>query len=42
MRNGHGEVAVEVIDLKKYYGEVKAVDGVSFTASGARCLPLGP
>ena len=30
MRNGHGEVAVEVIDLKKYYGEVKAVDGVSF------------
>lgn len=30
MGTARGEVAVEVINLKKYYGSVKAVDGVSF------------
>jgi len=30
MDNRTGEKAVEVINLKKYYGSVKAVDGVSF------------
>ncbi|MGI6149304.1 MAG: ABC transporter ATP-binding protein [Firmicutes bacterium] len=30
MADTQAQVAVEVIDLKKYYGSVKAVDGVSF------------
>jgi ABC-type multidrug transport system ATPase subunit len=34
---------IEVIDLKKHYGEVKAVDGVSFTVPNGQVTGLlGP
>ena len=42
MADTQAQVAVEVIDLKKYYGSVKAVDGVSFYACAPGLYLLGP
>jgi ABC-2 type transport system ATP-binding protein len=37
---GAGDLAIEVQDLSKHYGEVRAVDGISFTARSGEILGL--
>ncbi len=40
---GGGDLAIEAIDLKKYYGSTKAADGISLTVSRGRVFGLlGP
>ena len=37
---GAGDIAIDVEDLSKHYGEVRAVDGISFTARTGEILGL--
>ena len=43
MRNGEIVNPIEISDLRKYYGEVKAVDGITFTVKAGEVFALlGP